>query len=558
MKKLFLLILFSLFFFPSLVFSRDVISDWYIKDFYVEITVNKDSSLLITENIIADCGDLPNKHGIFRIIPIKAITPNKTISTPIKLISITDFNGISYKYSTIEDGDTITWKIGDANKTVNGVNNYRIIYKIENAIRFDNQEFDEFYWNILGNFWEIDVENFRAKINFPEEVNRDNTSINAYAGTFGQNTIDLTGYRWNLNNILEIFNAQTLKPGQGITVSATFPKNIFSPYKPKFNFFVLLPFILSVITLIVCYLIWNKFGKDPKIKKTIVPEFEIPENLSPVQIGALMNFGKLKNNFISATIINLAVKGFIAIEEITSKNLFLSAKDFKIKKIKSDAKINNLDKIELMVLNELFEDKNEILLSSLKNRFYKSVSEIAKVVKDDLIEKDLIGKKGLSMQIAFLIIGLITIFTPLFFIFGISGIIIFIFSFLMPKRTIKGAELNWRIKGFKLYMETAEKYRQQFNEKENIFEKFLPYAMIFGITKLWVQKIEKIYGKEYINNYHPMWFVGPNFASFNISNFTSNIENISNKISSSAGTYSGSGGGGFSGGGGGGGGGGGW
>ena len=52
----------------------------------------------------------------------------------------------------------------------------------------------------------------------------------------------------------------------------------------------------------------------------------------------------------------------------------------------------------------------------------------------------------------------------------------------------KGAELLWRIKGFKLYMETAEKYRQQFYEKENIFEKLLPYAMVFGMTEIWVKK----------------------------------------------------------------------
>jgi len=557
-KKFLVSLFIGVFLFAPTSFARDIISDWYIKDFYVEITVNKDSSLLITENIIADCGNLPDKHGIFRIVPIKATTPDKTISTPVELISITDFNGIPYKYSTIKDSNTITWKIGDANKIVSGVNNYKITYKIENAIRFDNTEFDEFYWNVLGNFWEIDIDNFRAKINFPSEINSENTSISAYSGEFGGKTDDFTFHRWNTSNILEVFNAQILKPGQGITVSVTFPKNIFAPYNPPFNFLTLLYFILPIITFIICFLIWKRHGKDPKSKKTVIPEFEIPENISPIQMGALINFGRLKNNFISATIINLAVKGFISIEEATNKILFMSTKDFKIKKIKSDEEINKLNKIESLILKETLGDKNEILLSSLRSSFYKSIPEIAKTVKNDLIEKDLIGKRGSSLKITFLIIGLVMIFSPLFFIFGISGIIVLFFSFIMPKRTVKGTELNWRIKGFKLYMQTAEKYRQQFNEKENIFEKFLPYAMIFGITKLWTQKIEKIYGKDYINNYHPAWFIGSSLASFNIDSFTSNIESISDKISSSMGTSSGSSGGGSSGGGGGGGGGGGW
>ena len=555
MKKIIIILFISILFIPFLVSARSVISDWYVQDFYTEITVNKDSSLLVTENIIADCGDLPDKHGIFRIVPTQATTPDKTISTPIELVSITDFNGAPYKYTTIKNNNTITWKIGDANKTVTGVNNYKITYKVENAIRFDNAEFDEFYWNILGNFWQIDIDNFRAKIIFPNEVSNENTSVSAYSGEFGGKTDDFTFHRWYTSNILEVFNAQILKPGQGITISVSFPKNIFTPYKAPFNFLILLYFILPIITTIICYLIWNKFGKDPKIKKTIVPEFEIPGNLSPVQMGALTCSGKFTNNLISATIVNLAVKGFISIEETNNKILFFNAKDFKLKQIKE---VNNIDKTESLILQKLFNGKNEIMLSSLKNNFYREIPEIKKTAKNDLIERNLIGKSGLLWQGILFAIGLVMIFSPLFLIFGISGIIVLIFSFIMPQRTTGGAELNWRIKGFKLYMETAEKYRQQFNEKENIFEKLLPYAMVFGITKQWVKKMEQIYGSDYLNNYHPVWFIGSNFASFNIDSFTANINSISKNISSSTGGSSGFGGGGFSGGGGGGGGGGGW
>jgi uncharacterized membrane protein len=211
-----------------------------------------------------------------------------------------------------------------------------------------------------------------------------------------------------------------------------------------------------------------------------------------------------------------------------------------------------------LVFFKLLGGKEELMLSSLKKNFYRDIPDIKKAVKNDLIEKDLIGKKGHSLQTTFIIIGTIIAFSPLLLWLGPCAIIIAIFSFIMPKRTVKGAELNWRIKGFKLYMETAEKYRQQFNEKENIFEKLLPYAMIFGMTKQWTKKMAQIYGQEYMNNYHPIWFVGSSFASFNMDGFVSNIESISRNISSSTGSSSGFGGGGFSGGGGGGGGGGGW
>jgi hypothetical protein len=65
----------------------------------------------------------------------------------------------------------------------------------------------------------------------------------------------------------------------------------------------------------------------------------------------------------------------------------------------------------------------------------------------------------------------------------------------MPKRNKKGAETYWQILGFKEYINKAEKHRAQFYEKENIFEKYLPYAIIFDLTKKWAKAFERIYKK---------------------------------------------------------------
>lgn len=128
----------------------------------------------------------------------------------------------------------------------------------------------------------------------------------------------------------------------------------------------------------------------------------------------------------------------------------------------------------------------------------------------------------------------------------------------MPKRTPEGVELFFRISGFKLYMKKAEKYRQQFYEKENIFDKFLPYAIAFGIASLWIKKMEQIYGKEYFATYHPIWFTGNNVQNFSTKSFISQLNSITSSISANTGGASGAGGMGGAGGGGGGGGGGGW
>jgi len=569
------ILIISLAFLPLVSFAREPaeITDWYIKDFQSEIQANKDSSLLITEWITADCGNLPNKHGIFRVLPTQIKTTKGTIKNPIELVSITDFQGNPLTYSTIKDraNHTITWKIGDPDVTVTGENYYKIVYIVKNAVRFKNPDFDELYWNLNGNFWEIETDRFSAKIIFPEEATRKNSKVEYYTGFLNEQRKDLAAYYWLSDNALQFDSIQMLQAGQGITVSIAFPKNIFTPYKPAFGekYGDYFGFIIPIIIFVFSFLFWWKYGKEYNLGRTIVPEFEVPENLSPIQMGALMFIGRLRNNFISASIINMAVKKMLFIEQEERKMPFnLKVNDFKFKKLAAGDQIKSLANPDALLFNKIFSGKKDIVyLSSLRRSFSQDVALIPRAAKDDLQERGLIIKKSLQLKWIFILAPLVLLwFSVLFFDFSsgmvevltiVSLAIMFIFGLAMPKRTLKGAELMWRVNGFKLYMKTAEKYRQRFNEKENIFEKFFPYAMVFGITKLWIKKMEQIYGSGYFQNYSPAWFSG-NIGSFNADSFTSAVNSISSGISSNIGGASGAGGGGGSGGGGGGGGGGGW
>ena len=109
-------------------------------------------------------------------------------------------------------------------------------------------------------------------------------------------------------------------------------------------------------------------------------------------------------------------------------------------------------------------------------------------------------------------------------------------------------------------MDIAEKDRINFHnapeKKPEVFEKFLPYAMVFGVEKAWAKEFEGIYTEP------PKWYKDNNMSTFNTIIFANSLHSFANysnnAISSTPGKGSGSGGGGFSGGGGGGGGGGSW
>lgn len=596
MKKIFSLVfsvlLISLLLIPKLSLARDNVTDWYIKDLNAEFDLSQNSQMRVKEDIVADCGNLDDKHGIFRVLPTKSyLSTNEEVKIPVYLQGISDFSGKTYKYTETKDSrdNTITWKIGDANKEVKGVNNYRIIYDVKNVIRTSNPGYDEFYWNLNGSFWDLEIDNFTAKVTFPENFSKKDAQISLYSGDFKTADNSLAEYSWEDDRTLIVKSLKTLDEGQGITVSATAPKGVFTPYVfttiddnyyPKpFNFkndyrviywiVSILGMALPLIAFAICFVLWRKYGDDPKFSKTIVPEFEIPNNLAPIEMGMVMTNGKLRNNFVTATIINLAVKGKIKIEDISKKGV-LSQKDFKL--IMLEKTVDDLSLSEKMVFKTFFDnnlEKKEVKLSDLKYKLVDEFKNLKDVIKNNLKKEKLIDDKGVGIKIVLIIIGVLLFFSSMFTVFLsgwlcfgeiISSIIIIIFAIIMPRRSLENLELTWKIKGFELYMKTAEKYRQKFNEKENILEKFLPYAILFGITDLWIKKMKDLYGEKYVTNYMPAWYVG-SMGSFNIDTFSSTISNFSSNMNAtmtSEPSSSGVGGGGFSGGGGGGGGGGGW
>ena len=128
----------------------------------------------------------------------------------------------------------------------------------------------------------------------------------------------------------------------------------------------------------------------------------------------------------------------------------------------------------------------------------------------------------------------------------------------MPQRTAAGRDLMQHTLGFRLYMTTAEKYREQFAAKAGIFNELLPYAIVFGCVALWAKAFEGI-----DTSATNAWYSGR--GPFQAALLASSLQSMNTSISAaisyvppSSGSSSGFGGGGFSGGGGGGGGGGAW
>ncbi len=156
----------------------------------------------------------------------------------------------------------------------------------------------------------------------------------------------------------------------------------------------------------------------------------------------------------------------------------------------------------------------------------------------------------------------------------ISSIVIYMLTARYFRITTKGLDASKYLEGLKLYMSMAEAERLKLLQSVKgadtthegvvkIYEKLLPYAVIFKMEKTWLEELSRYY--EFDDVTSPAWFIG--IGAFSARDFSAAMMSASNSVSStivhstvsnSSSGFSGGGGGGFSGGGGGGGGGGGW
>lgn len=569
MKKL---LLFSFLFF-GLLFSTRVFAAEKINYFESVIKINQDATIAVQERITYNFG-AAQRHGIYRTIPVKYERNGNNYFIEISQLAVVDENGKNYPFTAKRTGKYLNIKIGDPNQTVTGEKNYQINYQVKWAINFFSDH-DELYWNTTGNEWEIPIERAIATVILPQLIDSEKVQYECFAGSFGSQSSCDDKIIFKDNSLVKsiLFREEALPTKAGLTIVIGIPKDIIS--KParteiiqkilkdnlKLIFFILLP----IIILIFLFYRWYRHGRDLPGRGTIIPQYDPPDNLTPAEIGTIID-ETANNRDVSADIINLAVKGYLKIKK-------LSKDDYLLTKLKDEE--NLTEQFEKDIMKGLFGDEQDKKLSSLKYNFYKDLAKIRKLIYQRVTEKGYFLKNPQSVRIVYIIIGIAIIifgfiFSGLFgpfsiFSFIISGLFFLIFSRFMPARTSKGTETKENILGLKMYLTVAEEARIKFHnapvKNPEIFEKLLPYAMALKVEKEWAKQFEGIY------NATPNWYNDPAGGTFNAIIFASALNSFSQNTNSvlaatphasAGGGGSGFGGGGFSGGGFGGGGGGSW
>ncbi|URA11292.1 DUF2207 domain-containing protein [Thermospira aquatica] len=506
------------------------------------------------------------RHGIYRTIPTRIQFENFARRFGIRDIRVENFS-----YDTSWESGLLTIKIGSASRYVEGLQVYTIHYTVVNPIlAFTNEgeSFQSLYWNLIGTDWDVPIRNatFEVKIDRPWEK----AEFVVYAGAYGGTNTSrvFSSYDTSSQTISGKLRGE-LAPKEGITILAFFPDG-FWPINDGRNFFEryvdVLSFGFLIVYTIVLFFLWRKFGKDKPFVKMV--HFYPPSELTPAEAGMLID-DKIDQRDVVATFFDWAWRGHIVIEE--KKKTF--SRDFVFHKKKP---LENPHPHEAVLWLGLFSDRREaalpgevlekesVALSDLQDVFYTSFERAKGEIDESVKDKQLY--KPYSRELSFLCVFLgfgffiggvalsaMTEVAPPFVVGALAAVVSFFFASIMPARTPEGQKYYEQLVGFREFIKRAEWPRLERILKDDplYFDKTLPYAIVFGLEKKWIQKFAPILTTP------PSWYVGGGrFSAVYLSDVIhSSISQMGTVMSSSP---SRSGGGGFSGGGGGGGGGGSW
>ena len=576
---------------------------WIIERFASKITIQPDGTFDTVEAIDVDFRGL-SRRGIFRDLDYKfTYDEGHDREYEYTLGSVTTASGRRHQVLEQTEGAVRRIRIGDPNKTLSGKQTYRIAYRTAYGLN-GFADHDELFWNATGT-WPVAMDRTTVEVTAPPDAI---TGVACFQGRRGSKEAckaAVSGNKATFAATRRLSENEQMTIVVGLrkgAVASPVPKLVPRPrrqppvspaelgrmfFEPTPRYLALMSAAFGAIVAAVGAM-WWRFGRDrqavvlhqagadagpgarvPLFGATPVGvEFQPPDNIRPGQMGLLID-ERADTLDVTATIIDLAVRGYLSIEELPKTGWF-GSKDWRLRRLKApDA---NLLEYERIVLDGLFASRLEVDLSDLKNTFYTDLEKAKKALYTDAVERKWFPRSPNSVRNFARIAGLlgffagigVTIFLAQFgaglvgLPFVVGGALLALISGAMPRRTAQGTHMMRRTLGFAKYVRTAETHQQAFAERANLFTAYLPHAIVFKCVDKWAAAFKDIDLREAMGG----WYVGA--TTFNASSFSSSVGSFSTSVSSAiASTPGGSGssgfsGGGSSGGGGGGGGGGSW
>ncbi|MGO1255071.1 DUF2207 domain-containing protein [Microbacterium gubbeenense] len=535
----------------------------------------------VTETFVAEFPDFDQNRGMRRAIP------TTSFDQPLapELVSVTDENGDPRPADTdTEDGYFTITSAGD--DYVRGEQTYVITYTLENVASTMENGLDEFYWDVNGEDWRQPFDRISASVHVDPSLESALTGDSAcYVGWSGSDHQCSVAQSTDEEG-RQVFSTETygIEPYEVMTLAVGFEADTFtefdaSPFASGWAIGQLIAAVAGVGGIVWAAISRRRYLQDSPGRPVVIPEFEPPAGWDALRSALLLH---ATDKAIAAEILEQAVGGSLRIVEREKIGVFGTKK----RMIAELVDPSRADKNGLAVLAGLFPELRpgeEFEFGRTSDRFAKSAQKVVQTGQTNVrkFNRKVPGKAyagpllltfaAVAINVVCGVVALVGYVQPTLPIVLLvaGGVEIITVSIMLSRKplTPEGAVARDHLRGLEMFMSWAEADRIRMLQSPagaerrpidvdddaqmlDLYEKLLPFAVIFRIEMTWAELLATRYHDD-----SPYWYAGS--GSFSASSFSSSMYSLTTSTSSSSSSSGGSTGGGSAGGGGGGGGGGG-
>lgn len=574
-----------------------------ISKYHIDATLTPQGVTQVSIDMVMDFSQFSGRGPQF-VLPERqrdGQNDDEWFSFPISNIQVTSPSGARADTLVEREDGNVLLRIGEANTVYNEPQSYLISYDVEGLIVSDQAEsgLDEFSWTAISASTSSRLSDVQVTVNGPADVSR----TACFFGDDFQQECSATS-----SSSTATYALDELAPGTPVQVVTGFPAGTFGGVQQikirrttPANMFELTPGtgaatgLLGIGAVAALVAIYRRHARDDVFvgltpgltpgtgqegsigkrsgKQNVAVAFRPPKNVRVGEAGTLID-ATADAVDISATLVDLAVRGHLRISDAGSNDHLLT---------RTRRAADPLESYEGRLMERIFKEGDEIRVTELRDARYAGVQD---KTKSDLYSR-VVARKWFksnpsTAQLAPMFLGFVLLAVAfgvgflassigwglLAIPFGILGLGLILLSSKFKTRTALGSAVLAETRGFELYLRTAEANQIKFEEGVDIFSRYLPYAMIFGVADRWAKVFADL-GAQGLYEPNLSWYYGANlYNSYAFGTALGNLShgfndamsqasaaamaaNVQGATGSSSGFSGFSGGGGFGGGGGG-------
>jgi hypothetical protein len=506
----------------------------------VMVELRQDGRLHVTESDRVVFFGGPFRHG-YREIPMSRIESIPVVQMsggsgetlqPYRYVQPSAYSELvpnTYSFQRVGPNVRIDWTFPPATATNR---TFQITYDAYGALRvYDDADppYQQIAWSGVDRALTATASVNRAKLTFvlPRPVDLDATLV---SGPGGEQPRDHTsdGKTW-------VWTANDLGTGDSLQAGLQFPP-LAQASKPSWQdasdrgdrlfweqqarqpmlnlLFLGLGLLVVVGGGLGVIIAWWSRGRDPEVGPVAEYVATPPSDLPPAVVGALVD-EVVDQRDIVATLIDLARRGVLQIDSPGTRG-FARDNDFTMTIVQREPDLSPCERALLVALfGGVWEPQRPVALSAMKATFDDVGLRLRSILYDELVERGffrtspsrtrhLWKKAAVTLGISGLVttIGISGI-VPAAWILGVALVALALLALSvarsMPQKTPAGAEAAAQWQAFRRYLEAIDRF-EDLEHAQELFERYLPYAVAFGLEKSWVASFSRV------STPAPRWF----------------------------------------------------